>query len=192
MKAAGRGFDEFSERDVILVDRDGDVVDGDGRCHVEFPIHAEILAARPDVGAVVPTHAEHAVALAAAGESLRPVSHVATLFVPPDSSRFTRTTGLITTPELGHAVAEALGAQHALFLVKHGLVTVGRDVPDAVVRAVLLERACAIQPKVRAHGGWPTWSPPAEALAKRDSIHPPQARRDVWDYLVRRVESARA
>jgi ribulose-5-phosphate 4-epimerase/fuculose-1-phosphate aldolase len=112
--------------------------------------------------------------------------------VPPDVPRFTRTTGLITTPELGHAVAEALGAQHALFLVKHGLVTVGRDVPDAVVRAVLLERACAIQLKVRGHGGWPTWSPPAEALAKRESIYPPQARRDVWDYLVRRVEAARA
>ena len=57
---------------------------------------------------------------------------------------------------------------------------------------MLLERACAIQLEVRAHGGWPTWSPPAEALAKRESVYPPQARRDVWDYLVRRVEPARA
>lgn len=189
MKAAGLGFDEVLEGDVILVDRAGAVVAGDGRRHIEFPIHTEILAARDDAGAVVHTHAEHAVALAAAGEPLRPVSHAATLFVPPDVPRFTQTADLITTPELGRAVAETLGARHALFLVNHGLVTVGRDVPDAVVRAVLLERACAIQLKVRAHGGWPTWSPPDEALAKRESVYPPRARRDVWDYLVRRVEA---
>jgi L-ribulose-5-phosphate 4-epimerase len=192
MKAAGLGFEEIRDGDVILVDRAGEVLEGDGRRHIEFPIHTEILAARPDVGAVVHSHAQHAVALAAAGEPLRPVSHAATLFVPPEVPRFTQTADLITTPELGRAVAGRLGAQDAMFLVNHGLVTVGRDVPDAVVRAVLLERACAAQLEVRGHGGRPTWSSPAEALAKRESVYPPQARRDAWDYLVRRIEAADA
>lgn len=189
MKAAGLGFDEITDDDVILVDRAGAILEGAGPRHIEYPIHTEALAARPDVGAVVHTHAEHAVALAAAGEPLRPVSHAATLFVPPDVPRFTETADLIMTPELGRAVAATLGAEHAIFLVNHGLVTVGADVPDAVVRAVLLERACRVQLKVRGHGGWPTWSPPGEALAKRDSVYPPAARRSVWDYLVRRVEA---
>lgn len=192
MKAAGLGFDEIGDGDVILVDRAGEVLEGDGRRHIEFPIHTEILAARPDVGAVVHSHAEHAVALAAAGEPLRPVSHAATLFVPPDVPRFTLTADLITTPDLGRAVAGTLGAEHAMFLVNHGLVTTGVDVADAVVRAVILERACAIQLKVRGHGGWPTWSPPEEALAKRETVYPRAARRLVWDYLVRRVEAAGA
>lgn len=79
-----------------------------------------------------------------------------------------------------------------MFLVNHGLVTAGRDVPDAVVRAVLLERACASQLKVRGHGGRPTWSSPAEARAKRDSVYPPAARRQAWEYLARRVEATGA
>jgi L-ribulose-5-phosphate 4-epimerase len=189
MKASGLGFDEVGGEDVVLVDRAGDVVEGAGTRHIEFPIHTEILAARRDVGAVVHTHAEHAVALAAAGEPLRPVSHAATLFVPPDVPRFTRTADLIKTPELGRAVAEALGPRDALFLVNHGLVTVGSDVPDAVVRAVILERACAIQLKVRGHGGWASWSSDEESLAKRESVYPRAARRQVWDYLARRVSS---
>ena len=189
MKAAGLGFDEVLDRDVILVDRAGVVLEGDGRRHIEFPIHTEILAARPDLGAVVHTHADNAVALAAAGEPLRPVSHAATLFVPPEVPRFTLTADLIRTPELGRAVAGTLGSQHAMFLVNHGLVTAGRDVPDAVVRAVLLERACAIQLTVRGHGGRPTWSSPDEALAKRESVYPPAARRQAWEYLVRRLEA---
>lgn len=187
MKAAGLGFDEVGGDDVILVDPAGQVLEGEGARHIEFPIHTECLAARPDLGAVVHTHAEHAVALAAAGEGLRPVSHAATLFVPPEVPRFTATADLIKTPELGRAVAATLGQEHALFLVNHGLVTAGGDVADAVVRAVLLERACAIQLKVRAHAGWATWSPPEEALAKRANIYPPAARRQVWDYLARRV-----
>jgi ribulose-5-phosphate 4-epimerase/fuculose-1-phosphate aldolase len=51
------------------------------------PIHTEVLAARPDVGAVDHTHADHAVALAPAGERRLPVSHAATLFVPPEVPR---------------------------------------------------------------------------------------------------------
>jgi L-ribulose-5-phosphate 4-epimerase len=186
MKASGLGLEEVGEEDVILVDAGGELIEGGGGLHIEYPIHTEILAARSDVGAVAHTHAEHAVALAAAGERLRPVSHAATLFVPPEVPRFTLTADLIETPELGRAVADSLGGRDAIFLVNHGIVTTGRDVVDAVVRAVLLERACAVQLKVRAHGGRPTWSPDDEALRKRESVYPEPARRQVWDHLARR------
>jgi L-ribulose-5-phosphate 4-epimerase len=167
MKASGVGFEEVRDDDVILVDRSGEVLEGDGGRHIEYPIHTEVLAARPDVGAVAHTHADHSVALAAAGEPLLPVSHAATLFVPPAVPRFTLTADLIQTPELGRAVAQTLGGEHAVFLVNHGIVTTGDDVADAVVRAVILERACSVQLKVRAHGGTPSWSPDDEAMAKR-------------------------
>jgi L-fuculose-phosphate aldolase len=187
MKASGLGFEEVDDDDVILVDEHGQVLEGDGGRHIEYPIHTEILAARPDVGAVAHTHADHAVALAAAGEPLRPVSHAATMFVPPDVPRFTLTANLIETPELGRALAGALGDADAVFLVNHGIVTTGADVQDAVVRAVVLERACAVQLKVRAHGGWAGWSGHDEALAKRENVYPRAARRQVWDLLARRV-----
>jgi L-ribulose-5-phosphate 4-epimerase len=186
MKAGGLGFEEVRDDDVVLVDPAGEVLEGDGERHIEYPIHTELLAARPDVGAVAHTHADNAVALAAAGEPLRPVSHAATLFVPPEVPRFTLTADLIRTPELGRALAATLGHGHAVFLVNHGIVTTGEDVADAVVRAVVLERACAVQLKVRAHGGWASWSSGDEALAKRDSVYPRAARRQVWDLLARR------
>jgi L-fuculose-phosphate aldolase len=185
MKASGLGFEEITADDVILVDGDGQVVEGSGRRHVEYPIHTEVTAARPDVGGVVHSHPAHGIALAAAGRPLLPVSHAATLFVPPDVPRYDRTADLITTPELGREVAEALGDEHALFLVNHGIVTVGPDVETAVVRAVLLEQACSQQLLV---GEPARWSPPDEALAKRASIYTPESMRSVWDYLVRRLD----
>jgi len=49
MKASTYGFDEVGPEQVILVSWDGEVLEGDGRRHAEFPIHTEVMAARPDV-----------------------------------------------------------------------------------------------------------------------------------------------
>ena len=103
MKASTYGFEEVRAEQVILVDRDGQVIDGDGRRHAEYSIHTDVMAARRDVGSVVHTHARDAVALAATGHPLRPISHEATLFVPPAMARFTQTGDLILTAELGRA-----------------------------------------------------------------------------------------
>src|SRR4051794_17935840 len=119
MKASSYGFEEIAPQRVILVARDGEVVEGEGRRHAEYPIHTEVMAARADVGAVVHTHARDAVALAATGHPLRPISHEATLFVPPAIARFTQTGDLILTAELGRDVAAALGDRNALMLVNH-------------------------------------------------------------------------
>lgn len=190
MKAASLGFDEVGPGNVLLLSREGTVLEGEGRRHAEYPIHTEVIAARPDVGAVVHTHAPHAVALAATGQALRPISHEATLFVPPDVARFTKTADLILTGELGRDVVEALGERNALLLVNHGIVTVGPDVPTAVMTAVLLERACRMQLLALGAGGWATWSDDEEALAKRAHCYPPELLRQAWSYLARRLAPA--
>lgn len=185
LKAAGWGLEEVTADRVHLVSPDGEVVAGDGPRHSEYPIHTEIMLARPDVGAVVHTHPPHAVALAATGQPLRPVSHAANYFVPPEVPRFALTADLILTRELGRAVAAELGPARALFLVNHGIVTVGPDLQTATVAAVLLERACAQQLLTQAFGGWPSWSGPDESLSKRSHIYGEGPVRGVWDYLVR-------
>lgn len=189
IKQSGLGLEEVSAADVHLVDLSGNVVDGDGPRHSEYPIHTEIIAARPDVGGVVHTHSPHAVALAAAGQPLRPVSHAANYFVPPDVPRFTETTDLILTPELGQQVARTLGSGTATFLVNHGIVTVGRDLRVATVAAIILERAAQQQLLTHAYVGWPTWSDEAESTAKRRHIFSDTSVRQVWDYLVRRLST---
>jgi len=187
MKANDRGFEEVDEEGVILVDREGNVLEGIGGRHVEYPIHTELMAARPDIGGVAHTHSEHAVALASAGQTLLPLSHAANLFVPPEVPRFTLTGDLITSPELGQALADSLGKHNAVFLVNHGIVTVGKDVESAVVRAVILERACRMQLLVKSFGGWPTWSDPEESLSKRNNIYPHAHLHQVWRYLRRQL-----
>jgi L-fuculose-phosphate aldolase len=187
MKAATWGFEEVDEDKVILVDPDGGVVEGTGRRHAEFPIHTEVMAARPDVTSVVHTHAPYAVALAATGQPLRPISHEGTLFVPPDIARFTETGDLILTRALGREVAATLGDRNAVFLVNHGIVTVGPDVPTAVLTAVLLERACRMQVVASSAGELAHWSSDEEALSKRDHCYPPELLAQAWAYLVRRL-----
>lgn len=189
MKAAGLGFDEITEDDVLLVSYDGDVLHGDGRRHAEWPIHTEILARRPDLGAVVHSHPPHAIAVAAADQPLRPVSHAATLFVPPDVPRYTRTADLIVTRAMGREVAETLGDVFALLLVNHGIVTAGVDAPGAVMRAVLLEKACHHQVLTHAAGGPKIWSDDDEALRKRQTAWSDDHLQLLWSYLERRLPS---
>jgi L-ribulose-5-phosphate 4-epimerase len=188
LKASGWGLEEITPDKVQLVDACGNVLEGEGERHSEYPIHTEILAARPDVGGVVHTHPRAAIALAATGQPLRPVSHEATFFVPPDVPRFTDTTDLIRTPELGRLVAERLGDAPALMLVNHGIVAVGPDLQTATVTAILLERAAQQQLLTHSLEGWPTWTDPRESLSKREHIYHPKALRQVWDYLVRGLE----
>lgn len=188
MKASTYGFEEMVADRVLLVDASGAVLEGDGRRHAEFPIHTEIVQARRDVGAVVHTHAPHAVAFGALDAPLRPVSHEGTLFVPPDIARFTLTSDLITTAELGRALASTLADRNAALLVNHGIVAVGPDVPTAVVTAILLERACRTQLLAMSAGELRRWSDEDEALAKREHCYPAALLEQAWDYLVRRLD----
>jgi L-ribulose-5-phosphate 4-epimerase len=191
MKASTFGFEEITAEHVILVSFDGEVLAGEHPRHVEWPIHTEVMRGRPDVGSVVHSHPPHSIAIAASGQPLRPVSHAGTMFVPPDVPRFTKTAELIVTPTLGIDVAAALGPWHALFLVNHGIVTAGKDVRDAVVRAVLLEKAAHQQMLVHAFGGAQRWSSDEEALRKRRTVWAENQLAALWAYLRRRVERGR-
>ena len=109
------------------------------------------------------------------------------MFMPPDLPRYTRTAELIVTTEMGSDVAAALGDLDAMLLVNHGTVTAGTGVRDAVIRAVLLEKAAHQQMLTHAFGGAQRWSPAAEALRKREPVGSERQRATLWDYLVRRV-----
>jgi L-ribulose-5-phosphate 4-epimerase len=187
LKQASWGLEEITSDRVHLVSAAGEVLDGEGQRHSEYPIHTEIMAARPDVDAVVHVHSRYAVALAAAGVDLLPMSHEANYFAPHGVPRFTRTADLILTRELGAAVAVGLGDAEALFLVNHGVAVVGPDVETATVAAIVLDKACRQQLLTLGYGGSPSWSDPAESLAKREHIYGGEARHQVWDYLVRQL-----
>lgn len=187
LKQASYGLEEITEARVHLVTSSGEVLEGGGQRHSEYPIHTEIMAAREDVGAVVHVHSRYAVALAASGVPLLPVSHEANYFAPVGVPRYEETADLILTQQLGKNVASALGEASGLFLVNHGIVCVGPDLQTATFAAVILDRACAQQLLTAQYGGTPSWSDEAESLEKLKHIYSPEAIHQAWDYLIRQL-----
>ena len=190
MKPSGIGMEEVEREDLLLVSPDGEVEEGEGRRHSEYPIHTEVLAARPDVGCVVHSHPPEATAFAALEEPLRPVSHEGSYFVPPGVPRFTETTDLIRSRAQGRSLAEALGGAAALFLRNHGVVVVGADPVDATVGAILLERACSLQLRILATGRPYRWTPDEEAERKRGNVYSRPQLESAWEYLRRSTAGA--
>lgn len=186
MKSSGFGFEEMTAELLVLVDENGTTLAGSGRRHIEYPIHTAIMKARPDVGAVVHTHWPQVVAFAATGMPLRAISHDATLFVPDRLARY-EYGDLITTGEQGEAVAAALGDRPALLLAHHGMVTVGADLAEAVVTAVMLERAARYQLLTASAAPLFSYSSDAEAVSKRDKHFTRSNIEAAWAYLRRRV-----
>lgn len=186
MKPAGMGLEEVKAEDMILVDLDGRVVRGKRPRHIEVFIHSEVMRARPEVGAVVHTHVVAPTVFAALGVPLRPVTHEACVFVPPDIPRFDETTDLISTPERGKAVARTLGDRNALILLSHGIVAAGPSIQEATINALVLDKAARAQ--LLLPGAIPRhWTQDAEALVKRELLLSPGHRKLRWEYLSRRL-----
>lgn len=190
LKAGPRGFEEVSAADVILIDFDGRRVSGpiDVVPH-EYPLHTEILRARADAGSVVHVHPPHAIALAATGQPLHAFSNGAGPFAA-GVPRYEREVGLVDTAELGVELAACLGRARAVFLVGHGILTVGSSVATAVMTALLLERACRLQLLAAAGGGIAAaLEQPGRRYAHTESDY--YTLRS-WEYLLRRVRRREA
>lgn len=189
MKCAGWGFEEVDAERIVLVSPDGEVLDGAGRRHIEYPIHTEVMRLRPDVGAVVHTHSDAANAFSALDVPLRPLNHAGSLFSYPDVPRFTVTGGLIKSIELGAQLAGTLGDRPACLMPQHGVVAVGTDVAAAVMTAVLLDKACRIQLQAMAAGTLARFGSEEDTVAKRVEVWSHSQMLAGWDYLVRRGSS---
>ncbi|MHB8331327.1 MAG: class II aldolase/adducin family protein [Candidatus Dormibacteria bacterium] len=144
IKGKGKALGEVTPEDVIEVrldDQDGHTALG---AHLETAMHLEAYRARPDIGAAIHTHPVYGIALGATTARLEFVSHDAVLF-RDGLGRYGGNGSLVTTPEEGHLVAEALGSRRAVLLQNHGVLAVGEDVRWAVLAALTLERAIQLQ-----------------------------------------------
>ena len=189
IKRKGVALDEVLPEDVVPLDLDADDASVGPDIHLEAVIHTEIYKLRPDVGAVVHGHPPFATALGATAARLELLTHDAVLF-PDGVSVFEETADLITGPEQGRAVAEALGSRRAVLLANHGVIAVGKDVPWAVLAAITLERAVRIQSIARSLG--PLRSIPAVSAERlHASKYHDQLVDEYWAAWIRRVRRAR-
>lgn len=188
MKPAGIGLEEMECDDIITVDLAGERIGGNRPRHLEVFIHTEIMRARPEVQAVVHTHPPHAVAFGALCRPLLPIGHEGSLYCD-GLPVFDRTSDLIVSPDLGKAVAVCLDGHNALLLRNHGIVTAGRSIEEAVMTAVLLEKACKMQLLVEHAGGARASTALDEAKIKRERIYGQGSLQLAFDYCVRRYNA---
>jgi ribulose-5-phosphate 4-epimerase/fuculose-1-phosphate aldolase len=187
MKPAAMGLEEIAPDDLILLDYAGQVLEGSRPRHEEFPIHAEVLRARPDLNCVVHTHPRFGIAFAARGGELRPISHEGSFFWPPGVPIFDRFTDLVRTREQGEAAAQALGQGKALFLRNHGVVVAGTTIAEATWLALCLERAAELQLLAQPTADSPVLHTPEDEARQKQHIMYPERTRAVFDYYVRRL-----
>jgi L-fuculose-phosphate aldolase len=136
----GAALERLTAAQVVVVDLDGEPVEGEFAPTSELQLHLGIYR-RHGAGAVVHTHSPLATALACVLDEL-PVIHYQLLElggpvrVAPYATFGTR--------ELADAVVEALHERSAALLSNHGAVVHGPDVETAVERALLLEWGCQV------------------------------------------------
>ncbi|MGR4883055.1 class II aldolase/adducin family protein [Streptomyces sp. LARHCF249] len=159
----GRAFTGLTPADLLLVDGDGRVLQGERRVNeLAFAVHAAVHRDRPGVVAVVRTQAPYGRALASLGELLAPISQEACAFYE-DHALLDEFAGAEDASRIGRA----LGPYKALILRNRGLLTVGDSVDAAVWWFIAAERAAQVQLIARA-AGKPVLIDHRSALATRE------------------------
>jgi ribulose-5-phosphate 4-epimerase/fuculose-1-phosphate aldolase len=149
----GMSFKQIRVRDLILVNHQGEVVEGTWPVNqAAFAIHSTIHAARPDVVAAAHSHSVYGKTFSALHQELLPLTQDACAFYG-DHALFDSFTGVVLDTEEGKRIAHALGDKKAAILVNHGLLTVGHSVDEAVWWFITMERSCHAQLLAMAAGG---------------------------------------
>jgi len=148
----GRYFGRVKASDLILVDEDGRVVEGEGRLNrAAFAIHSQLHAARPDVVAAVHAHGLHGKAFSCLHQPLAPLTQDACAFYGSHAV-FRDYTGVVFLPVEGRRMAHTLGDGKGLILVNHGHLTVGQTVDSAIWWFLTMERSMQAELIARAAG----------------------------------------
>ena len=140
-----------SAADLMELDADSEPLPRDRRKgFIERYIHGEIYRARPEVMAVVHSHAASVIPFGATRTRLRPIYHMGSFLwpgAPVFDIRKERQANdlLIRDRELGAALAGSLGACSCVLMRGHGMTVVGESVPEAVFRAVYTEMNARLQ-----------------------------------------------
>ncbi len=147
---AGTDYETMTPEDIVVVDYDVDVIEGDTVPSSESLTHVAVYKARPDISAVIHTHSIYASVLAVAGVPLPPILDelIAYLGGPVEVAEY----GFPSTEDLGEKAIQAMGERNAVFIRNHGVLAAGRDMPDALRACELVERAAQIYIQARALG----------------------------------------
>lgn len=148
IKPSGVEYDKLSPVDLVVVDLDGNVIEGDYKPSSDTPTHIELYRAFPNIGGITHTHSLYATSYAQAGRGIKPFGTThADYFggtVPCTrkmtsneiAGEYEKNTGLVIAETFGNLDPDRI---HGVLVHSHGPFTWGKDAASSVEAAVVLE-----------------------------------------------------
>lgn len=140
----GLGLEEATEDNLLLVDDDLNVIEGEGMPNPSNRFHLWIYRAKPHVKAIVHTHAPHVSALSMIGVPLA-VSHMDTSLFHEDCAWLPVWPGTPIGDDEGKIISEAIGDKRAILLAHHGQLTATSSMEESAILALFIEKAAKLQ-----------------------------------------------
>jgi L-fuculose-phosphate aldolase len=168
----------LSANDIVAIDLDGNLVEGEARPPFEFYIHAEIYRRRHDVSAVMHTHPRWSTLLTMVGARYRVVYAQGALLrdVPVVESPLS-----VSTRPMGELVAATLADGPAVLLKSHGAVIAGASIVECFALAAYLEENAERQYRAMQIGEPYVFSED-EQRACRERLWSPTLFKKTWDH----------
>ena len=181
-------FSQIRVSDLILVNHEGEVVEGDRPVNAAaFAIHSQLHAARPDVIAAAHSHSMYGKAWSTLGRTLDPLTQDSCAFFE-DHALFDDYTGVVLDLDEAKRIGVALADHKAVILRNHGLLTVGHSVDEAAFWFITMDRCCQAQLLAEAAGKPVAIDPEMAALtAKQVGSHSSGwfGFQPLWDMITR-------
>lgn len=136
---SGVAVEAMTPHDMVWMDFDGNA-QGSRTPSSEWRFHRDILQARPEVGAVIHTHAMFATTLSCLRRDI-PAFHYMIAVAGGDTIRCAPY-ALFGSQALSDAALAALKDRRACLLANHGMIAVGRDLERALALSVEVETLC--------------------------------------------------
>ncbi len=142
----GLNYDEITASNLVKVDVNGKAMDTGPQTinYAGFIIHSALhMTQAAESHVVMHIHTVAGMAVAALEEGLVPVSMFSTAFY--DKLAYHDYEGASLYPDERERLVQSMGSAKAMILRNHGLLVVGRTVPECFLRLYRLERACQVQ-----------------------------------------------
>ena len=141
IKPSGLSFEELTPANMVVVDRDGRVVEGDLKPSTDTDTHLYVYKHRPDVFGIVHTHSPYASSFAALGQPIPPCLTTCGMFggeIPIGGY------APIGGEDIGQEIVDKIGRSLAIIMQNHGVFTIGSSAQKATKMAVEVEEIAKI------------------------------------------------